>query len=151
MKARPLDRQRGTAAVELAFVLGCFMLFFAALLFLARLFWHYTAAQKAAQDAALYASRLTPEEISNSTLGLHAASLAREIAHTELSELNTGGAAPAVGVYCKSSCGLLGVPLTPEMIVVDVVMTMKDPYFEWEYAAWGVLIHTSAELRYVGN
>ncbi|MDT1837773.1 pilus assembly protein, partial [Acinetobacter baumannii] len=43
-------KERGSAAVEAAIVLPALILFLAVPLFLARIFWYYSVAEKAAHD-----------------------------------------------------------------------------------------------------
>ena len=55
---RGARRQRGIAAVELALVLPVLFILVMFPLYLGRVYWHYTAIQYAAQDAARYLSCL---------------------------------------------------------------------------------------------
>jgi hypothetical protein len=102
----PPRRQRGVAAVEAAIVLPILILFLTFPIFFARCYWHYTAAQKAAQDAARYLSTVPAQEMRSKKLAKAAAAIALEIAQKEIAELAPGTTIDDPQVYCDESlCG----------------------------------------------
>jgi len=154
MTTRPLPhrRQHGASAVELALILPLFVLLLAFPLFLGRYFWHYTAAQKAAQDAARYLSSVSAQEMREPALALAAASLAGEIVRIETAELETGGLRPQVDIQCGGAgCqGVMSGPL-PETVTVMVTMHMRDHLLGMDLGRYGLRLQARSEMRYVGQ
>lgn len=165
MSLRKSKRQRGAVAVEAAIVIPVLLIVMAVPLYLARFFWHYTTAQKAAHDAALYLSRVSQIEMKTivpSTGEVAAASLARQIAAMEMSELNTGNNPPNPQVLCGypvnatttswAPCDGLTIPTT---VKVSVRMYVTDPFFSnfTSYYAGdgGLFIWAEAPMQYVGG
>lgn len=148
----PIRRQRGATAVELAVCLPLFVLLLAFPLFLGRTFWHYTAAQKAAQDAARYLSSVTAQEMREPLLAQAAAGLAGEIVRTELAELETGGLRPQVDIQCGGMrCqGVMSGPL-PQTVSVLVTVQMRDHLLGMELGRYGLRLQARSVMRYVGN
>jgi hypothetical protein len=157
-------RQAGTVAVEMAVVLPILALLLTAPLFLARYYWHYTVAQKAAHDAALYLSRVSQFDMrmSGAAPEVPAASLARSIASMELAQLNPGSEPPPPSLLCEyqltptlttwNTCNGL---LAPISVKANVAMMMTDPIFSnftWFYSGeGGLLVMADVTMRYVGN
>lgn len=151
MNSRHHCRQRGGAAVELAFVLLTLFLSMAAILFLSRYMWHYTATQKAAQDGAYYLSRISEQEMRDVYLVRNAAALSKEIAETEVKELYPGGLRPDVAIRCSGPCtGVGGQPL-PQTISVEIDYKVTDPFLGFDTGLFGKPISVTSELNYVGN
>lgn len=150
----PVSRaaQRGSAAVELALLLPVLVAFLVFPFFFARFFWHYSVAQKAAQDAARYLSTISIQEMRSSTLAQAAAALASQIATSELAELQPGRAAPNVSIYCDSVlCLGVGAAQLPQTVRVYVSMDMVDMSGVVDTGQWGKPIRVDAEMRYAGN
>jgi len=147
-----LWRQRGAAAVELALLLPIFVFFMSFPLFLGRYFWHYTATQKAAQDAARYLSTISAQEMRDPALSESAAALTNRIVQMELAELHTGGMRPRVTVLCGDVLcqGVTTGPL-PETVTVHVRMDMVDHIFGLDFGRYGVQLNVRYEVRYVGK
>jgi Flp pilus assembly protein TadG len=158
------SRTRGGVAVEAALVFPILVLFLTVPLFLARYFWHYEVAQKAAHDAALFLSRVSNLEMK--TLGpageVGAATLARTIATQELAELNPGGSIPPPSVLCEyqlnpnaTSWMACNGALIPVSVKVSVVIPFSDPFFPgstFDYGgADGLNIVADVPFRYVGH
>ncbi|WP_306392204.1 TadE/TadG family type IV pilus assembly protein [Telluria beijingensis] len=145
-------RQHGAAAVELALLLPFFVILMSVVLFLGRYQWHYTAAQKAAQNASRYLSTISAQEMRDVALAPAAAAVAGEIVHMELDELRTGGVRPRIAVQCGGMpCqGVTGNPL-PETVTVAVQMDMFDHIFGMDLSRYGVQLNARSEVRYVGN
>lgn len=151
---RRWPRQRGAAAVEFAVLLPVLVLVLTLFIFFARVFWHYTAAQKAAYDAARYLSSVSEQEMRDDVLAPAAAAIANEIAQAEIAELSPGrGARPRVEIQCGGArCdGVWDAPL-PRTVTVTVRMGMFDDLFNVvDVGRYGILIVGRAELHYVGN
>lgn len=147
-----MPRQGGAAAVEMALLLPFFVLLMSLALFLGRYFWHYTAAQKAAQDASRYLSTISEQEMRDEALAPAAAEIARDIIDMELAGLNTGGTAPRVDVQCgnEACLGFTGAAL-PVTVTVIVRMDMHDHIFGMDLGRYGVRMVARSEVRYVGN
>jgi len=146
------SRQRGAAAVELALLLPIFVFLMSFPLFLGRYFWHYTAAQKAAQDAARYLSTISEQEMRDPALAPAAAALANDIVQMEIAELDTGGLRPRVAVQCGGipCMGVTTSPL-PETVAVIVQMDMLDHIFGLDFGRYGLRLNVRYEVRYVGK
>jgi Flp pilus assembly pilin Flp len=141
--------QRGVAAVEFAVISSLLLILLTVPLFFGRVFWHYTAIQKAAHDAAWYLATVPQNDMKNQTRSLDAAKVADYIAKSEVAELAPGGDyAPIVTIYCRpAGCGL-GLPTS---VYVQVGVLMFDPIFQVSYAGDdGLLMYASSEINYVG-
>ena len=146
------QRQRGAAAVELALVLPVFVLLLSFLIFLGRYFWHYTAAQKATQDATLYLSTISAQEMRDPALAPAAAAIAQQIMQMELADLKTGGLRPRVEIQCggEACLGVTSSPL-PETVTAIVRMDMFDHIFGLDFGRYGLRLNVRHDARYVGN
>jgi hypothetical protein len=146
------SRQRGSAAVELALLLPILIIFLTLPIFYARCLWHYTVAQKAAQDAARYLASVPRSEMQSSASASAAANRAVQIATREIAELAPGGDMVGPLAYCNGAmCGSL-VPIgsIPLRVTVELSFIMTDPWFGVE--TWGGLpISASVTLNYVGG
>ena len=158
-------RQRGSVAVEAVIVLPLLLITMAVPLYFARYFWIYTTAQKAAHDSALYLSSVSQIEMKTvipSTGEVAAAALARKIAATEMSELNTGSNPPNPQVLCGypvnatttswAQCDGLTIPTS---VKVSVRMYVTDPFFSGftSYYAGdsGLFLWAEVPMQYVGG
>lgn len=152
-------RQQGAAAVELALVLPVLVVFFTAPLFFAIFFWHYTAAQKAAQDGARYLSTVSEQEMRDPTLALVAANTAREIIREELAELLPAQNSIAVVLHCGTAangvmnlCTGVGDGPLPEVVDVSVQFRLRDQLFGFvNTGRYGWSVSAMASVPYVGN
>lgn len=146
-------RQCGAAAVEFALLLPMFVLMLTFPLLLGRCLWHYTAAQKAAYDAARYLSTVSVQEMREPALAITAADIARQIAAIELAQLSPGG---DDGVTIMVACGglpCLGVRAgaLPETVTVAVRIDLQDPIFRMDLGRYGLPIGAQYEMRYMGR
>lgn len=150
---------KGVAAVELTIWLPVLLLLLGAGLFLGRLFWHYTVAQKAAHDAARFLASATITEMRTPPIGggfeTPVAAVARKIAEYELSELNPGSPyAPQVAVLCDGVFTCNGQTV-PRKITVSISMSVADDFFpDISYTFVGsdaVVIRPFVTVNYVGN
>ena len=145
-------RQGGTAAVEAALILPILVVFLTVPIYYARCFWHYTVAQKAAQDAARYLSQVSAAEMRSRRLAQAAGNLALEIAQREIAELSPGSAIDPPIVQCDYlPCGsLIGRP--PTTVRVFITFSMHDNIFgSVPDGRYGLVITADASMRYVGT
>ena len=149
---RSRKRQSGVAAIELALLLPILMVFLFLPVFYARCLWHYTVAQKAAQDAARYLSTVSRSEMMSPNFAEEAGVLAREIARREVAELAPGSAITGPTAYCNSLvCGELNEGTVPETVRVRLTFTMSDPLGMIDFGWYGLRITADHTMRYVGN
>lgn len=159
MKMMPLMRvarqtERGSAAVEAAAVLPILVFILAAVLFVARYFWYYTAAEKAAHDAARYLATVSQREIKTPGSGGGGPAvlqIAHDIAWQETSEIKSDYP-PFISVDCKPQpCSGFNVP-TKIRVFIQVPVT--DPFFSAftsDFAGEeGFLLTTDVTMPYVG-
>lgn len=145
--------QRGATAVEFAFLIPIFVVLMIFPLLLGRCLWHYTAAQKAAHDAARYLSTISVQEMREPALAISAADIARQIAAIELNQLNPGrddGITIMVACGGLPCAGVRGSPL-PETVTVSVRMHLHDPIFGMDVGRYGLPIGAQYEMRYMGR
>lgn len=145
-------RARGAAAVELALILPLMLALLAGPLLLARFCWHYTAAHKAAQDAARYLSTVSRQEMREPQLALAAAEVAREIALTQVAELPTDAGGPRVEVHCgEAACGGVGEGALPTTVRVRLDLDMAELIGLGAAGGRGIVINVDAVMPYVGK
>ena len=146
------NNQRGAAAIELAFILPVLLLLIFLPLFIGRYFWHYTAAQKAAQDAARYLSTISAQELREDVLAEQAAAVARNIALAEIQELHAGPREPEIIIMCgEDPCiGTGDLPL-PETVRVTVRLRYVDMLGLIDTGRYGITINAASVVNYVGN
>ncbi len=145
--------QRGAAAVEFALLIPIFVVVMIFPLLLGRCLWHYTAAQKAAHDAARYLSTISAQEMREPALTVAAADIATQIAAMELEQLNPGG---DNNIMIQVACG--GYPCVgvrgstlPETVGVLVRINVHDPIFGMDLGRYGLEIGAQYEMRYMAR
>lgn len=145
-------RARGAAAIEAAVVLVIFVPFLTIPIFYAKVFWHYTAGQKAAQDAARFLASVPKQHMRSSRLAADDAQTAARIAQIEISELSPGYDVPTVEVFCgTSACNGTGTRALPTSVRVLVKMNMYDTIFGLAPTGrYGLAITADATLPYLG-
>ncbi len=144
--------ERGSVAVELALILPVMILLIFMGLVLGRLFWHYTVAHKAAQDAARYMSTISAQEMRERLLVADAVSVARSIATEELADLNPGRTDPVVDILCNNAtCNGVGSRPLPNTVKVTVQIDFFDTMQYFDFGRYGLPIEAVSEMRYVGN
>ncbi|WP_159697295.1 TadE/TadG family type IV pilus assembly protein [Massilia sp. 9I] len=158
MRKRLLTRSsatRGSVAIEFAFVLPILLLLLSTLVFFGRIVWHYTVAEKAAQDAVKFLARVSTEEIRAPMNGFEipVAGLARSIVLDEVAELSPGDSPPSVNVLCDGIfCDGFS---TPRQISVVVRVNMTDPFLSSFLTQWGlpseILLTATSSTNYVGG
>lgn len=144
-------RERGAAAVELALVLPILLVVMAPLILYARYMWHYTVAQKAAQDAARYMSTVSVVEMKSKKLTVFARSIAAEIARREVADLAPGEAISSVDVLCDTHvCGST-TGSVPTTVNVFLSFHLTDTIFNMYMGPYGIPIEANVTMRYVGK
>jgi hypothetical protein len=167
---RPLPqtthKESGSVAVEFAILLITVLIpLLAGALFFGRFYWHYTVAEKAAQDAARFVATASPTELKVQCTILFyrdpcVVMAAMDLASTELRELNPGGAdLPSVDIRCDNIKCLTnrGTGL-PKSVSVRIDMTVDDPFltglaslFMGSDTPVTIPIVATARSHYVGN
>jgi len=145
-------RERGVAAVEAAILLPIFLICLTFPVFFAQYYWHYTVAQKAAQDAARYLSTVSAQEMRSKPLAKAAAAVANEIVRTEVGELSPGTDIDDPVIQCGTiPCGSKAGTV-PSTVRVLVTFGMKDTFFGVvDTGRYGLDITADVTLHYVGN
>lgn len=152
-------RQKGAAAIELALVLPIMLVLLMAPLFLAVFFWHYTAAQKAAQNGARYLSTISEQEMRIPALAAAAKLQAENIIRSDLAELFPKGSAITITPYCGESasgvrnyCTGLEDGTLPANVEVGVQFRLKDDLFKFvNTGRFGWNVSVLATVPYAGN
>lgn len=148
--------EKGSIAVETIFCLPLLILFLVVPLFLARIFWYYSVAQKAAHDSATFLAKapLTEMIAADGSNGapLPVALLAESIAHAELDEIKPGLVRYTVSALCDGDvCG----DEVPQTVRVSVRLRMRDeifPAFTTElFGEDPLLLEGRVTMRYVGD
>lgn len=144
-------RQGGAAAIELALVLAIFVLVLTLPVFIARVLWHYTVIQKAAQDSARYLSLVSHQEMRDPQLAPRAKALAEQIARLEMADLNPGPDAPDVQVFCgQTTCDGLGSRPLPDVVRVRIEVNMYDFFGAVGRGRYGLPLTVDYALPYLG-
>lgn len=146
--------ETGSIAVETIFCLPLLILFLVVPLFLARAFWYYSVAQKAAHDGARFLANATQLEIvPGAGIGdAPIALLARGIADAELDDIKPALERYTISALCDGDvCGLT----VPQTVRVSVRLTMRDDIFSaFTTKIFGedpLLLEARVTMRYVGN
>jgi hypothetical protein len=115
-------------------------------------FWHYSAAQRAAQNAARFMATISKEEMRSTNLALAAEATAIQIAQMHITESNLSVAAPFVEVNCNNfrCTGSGGRPL-PTTISVGIKMDMADIFGILDTGRYGIPLTVEVVVPYIGN
>ena len=140
--------QRGIAALELAFILPVFLVLLAFPLFFGRVFWHYSAMQRAANDAARYLSAVPLSEIRNFARAPAVVAVANAIAQSEVAELAPGPAPILITVLCDT-VGQCGGFSTPTTVTVTIQLQIFDIFFSG--GALNLPLTASVTYPYLGQ
>lgn len=148
-----LKRQRGIAAIELAFIAPILVAMLAFSLFFGRVFWHYTVVQKAAHDATRYLSRVPLAEYKSPTRAGYAVAVAQAIIAAEMSDLPPGQSPMSITIQCDGiSCDGLSPPTTLRTVVR---IAMFDDFYTEPTSEVvgdnGLLLTADVTMRYVDN
>lgn len=152
---------RGSVAVEFAIVLVTILFpLFVAALFLGRFFWHYTVAEKAAQNAARFLATASPRELKIPGSSGEAAIVgaAKAMAQAEIAELHPSPDYPAlVYVFCDGGpCLPFTTAPLPTTVSVYVTMSVESPFLSGISSLFGgaispIQIDATGNTYYVGN
>jgi hypothetical protein len=143
-----VPRQRGMAAVEFALILPAFLLLLALPLGFGRVLWHYTAVQKAVQDATRFVSSLPANALNDPTRMADAEATARAIVAAETVELHPGSLPPAVSVLCDALyCDGLSLP---DNVTVGIRLSIEDIFLP-DVAQAHALLNVRSTMAYSGN
>jgi hypothetical protein len=150
--APPKTRQRGIAAIEAALIVPILVVLLTVPIYYARCFWHYTVAQKAAQDAARYMSQVSAAEMKSPALAQAASNIALDIAQREMAELAPGSAIGLPVVQCDYlPCGTV-IGSAPGTVRVYITFSMYDNMFGViDEGRFGLIVTADISMRYVGN
>lgn len=147
---------QGSAAVEFAVFLPVMIVMLAVPLLFGRVFWHYTVAQKASQDAVRFLAAANAAEIKTPGAGgteAPIAAVARAIVLAEIAQLNPGPYPPVVDVLCdgRTCAGFL----IPGKVTVGVTMPILDEFLSGitSNVTGGdpIVLNLAATTSYVGN
>lgn len=148
--------ERGSIAIETVLCLPVLLLFLAIPLFLARAFWFYSVAEKAAHDGARFLSNVAQHEIvaAAGTGGdeLPIALLAEGIANAEMDEIKPALDWYSITAQCDGDdCGFA----VPQLVRVSVRLRVRDDILgalTGEFLGDGpLLLEARVTMRYVGN
>lgn len=146
-------RQDGSAAVEFALVLPILFITLVPLILYARYMWHYTVAQKAAQDAARYMSSVSQAEMKSKKLAGYAKNIAIEIARREVAELSPGEEIYDADIQCTTSSGTHTCGSTtaiPTSVNIFINFKIFDTVFG-SYLPFDMIVESNVTMRYVGK
>jgi hypothetical protein len=145
-------RERGSAAVEFVLLVPILVTLLTFPVFYARCFWHYTVAQKAAQDAVRYMAGVPAAEMRSRKLAGEAQKMAEEIIKLEIAELAPGMNFDPPQVTCDGlSCGS-STGKTPTKVRAYISFGMADTFFGVvDTGRYGLLITADVTMRYAGN
>ncbi len=147
-------KQNGASAVELALILPILVAMMSAPLFVAIYYWHYTAAQKAAYDAARYLSTISEAEMRRPVLALAARDTAAAIVNAEIAELGFRDAPVKITFNCGpvNYCDGVGSQALPPTITIGVQLFVRDTLFnQIDTGEFGWSITGAATVRYTGK
>ncbi|QOY96236.1 pilus assembly protein [Massilia sp. UMI-21] len=127
-------KEHGAVAVEFIILMMTVLVpLLVGAVFFGRFYWHYTVAEKAAQDAARFVAGASPTELKTQCSvaffrGPCIVMTAMSLAYKETEELNPGGAAlPEVFIYCDNIGCSSARGSAPTMISVAIKMDVEDP------------------------
>lgn len=151
----PRRAQSGSIAIETAFAMLFLLVFIAIPLFLGRVLWYYSVAEKAAHDGARFLSNVAQHEIvgaAGSGGQVPIAKLAEAIANAEVEEIKPALDWHAIGVLCDLDvCG----STIPQTVRVSVQLRIRDNFFgpitREVFAEDALTLNARVTMRYVGN
>jgi cbb3-type cytochrome oxidase subunit 3 len=147
--------ETGSVAVEMAFILPVLVMLLTLMVFFARIFWVYSAAQKATHDAARFLSTATQAEIRTGGGAFNEArypAVARWIAQQELMDI-----APwAEGITILPLCNSLPCNANrPETVRVSVEVSLRNDIFPDLIALYlgnsNIVLNSKVVLPYAGR
>ena len=159
---RQTKEERGSVAVEFAIVLVVILLpLFVGALFLGRFFWHYSIAEKAAQNAARFLASASPTELKVPGPSGEAAIVGavKALAQADIAELSPSPTyPPLVYVFCDGGpCLPFRTAPLPQTVSVYVTMSVESPFLSGISSLFGdgvlppIQIDATGNTHYVGN
>lgn len=142
---RTRARQRGVAAVEFAVILPLLLIVLAACVLAGRACWHYTVAQKAAQDAARFMATVPLSDLRSVSAADPSVQVARWIVASETADLAPGGAG-AINDVIRCDGGACGESPEPKVVTVTVGIDLADPVLP-QWSGLRELLHLSATAQ----
>lgn len=147
--------ETGSVAVEMAFILPIFVMLLTMLLLFARIFWVYSATQKAAHDAARFLSTATQAEIRTGGGGFNEArypAVARWIAQQELMDIVPWAEGITITPFCDNiACN----SARPSTIRVRVEVSLRNDIFPDLISAYlgsaNIVLQSRVVLPYAGR
>lgn len=131
-RVRRLRRQRGIAALELAFILPFILVLLPFPLVLGRAFWHYTVLQKAAYDAARFMATVPAMDMKTRPKGRSAETLAKRMMIDATADLHLDPLLTEddISIQCDNgNCGGLAQGKPPAQVSVFVTISISDDLF----------------------
>lgn len=145
-RASSLCPARGVAVMEMLIVMAFLLSVLIVPLYLGRYFYHYTMAQKAAQNAAIYLARVPVAEIANPVRASIVSGVANQMVAEMLTESAASDIPPTVIVMCGNFfCTGLDKPPT---VTVGVKMPVDDIFFP-TYLSSNLTVYI--QLPYLGR
>jgi Flp pilus assembly protein TadG len=147
-RARRPQRQSsaGVAAIEMVVILTFLVTVLIVPLYLGRYFYHYTLAQKAVQNAAIYLARVPVADIANPLRAAPVTAVANQMVAEMLAEVAASDIPPTIIVQCgQFFCTGLEKPAT---VTIGVLMPVDDIFFP-TYLSGNVRVHL--QLPYLGR
>lgn len=149
---RPTRFQRGIAAIEFALLMPVLLVFLTLPIFFARVYWHYTIAQKAGQDAVHYLSTVPKSEMLSRNSAREAGEFAKQIIQRQLADIAPGLEITELDIRCNTGlCGNLLGGQTPDTVHVQFSITLYDPFNQVDLGWYGLQINVDYTMDYVGN
>jgi len=148
---KPSARARGAAAIELALVLPILVVVMAPMFLYARYMWHYTVAQKAAQDAARYMSTVSAAEMKSMVLAGYARDIAIQVAKREVAQLAPGNTIPDASISCDNHACAVSTGEVPATVSVFISFRLRDTFFGMYMGPYGIPIKANVTMPYVGK
>jgi Flp pilus assembly protein TadG len=148
-----LPRQRGSVAVEMAFLAVVMFLIMAGIVEFSRAFWYYNALDKATRDAARFMSSVPSVQISDSTQAAAAVDVAKSLA---LITANGAKVSPTIvaadiDILCDGAA-CTGTKPTNVTATVTLVMNLGSifPFVTVTNGSYGdVTLAPSTTMRYM--
>lgn len=146
-------RQRGSVAVEMAFLAVVMFLIMAGIVEFSRAFWYYNALDKATRDAARFMSAVSSIEITDNTKATAAVAVAKSLALVTANGANVSPTIVAadIDILCDAAA-CTGTKPTNVTATVTLVMNLGSifPFISVTNGSYGdVTLAPSTTMRYM--